>query len=234
MTRLFIVPTPIGNIKDITIRALETLKNTKSVICEDSRVTKKLLKLLEIDYSDKDFFSLFEGQEEKRVNTAIEIIKKNDTVLVSDSGTPLISDPGFRLVREINLEHKDEIQVEVLPGSTSLITALVSSGFPTDKFMFVGFLPHKAGQKKNLFTKLHEIHQKINTTFIAFESPHRIEKTVLILKEIIQDIEITLCKELTKLHENVIRGNPDEILKKISKREIVIKGEFIILFRFYS
>src|SRR3990167_7795815 len=150
MAKLYIVPTPIGNVKDITERAREVLSSTEIILSEDTLVTKKLLRLLDIDYSNKQFITYFEHNERKRLDDVISLLNVHDAALVTDAGTPLLSDPGFPLVRALRSNHPD-IKIEVLPGATSITTALVSSGFPTDKFIFMGYISRRPADRRKMF-----------------------------------------------------------------------------------
>jgi len=227
---LYIVPTPIGNLRDITLRAIDVLKEAKTVLSEDTRVTKKLLSLLEIDYSDKEFISFFDHNEERKIPLVIDLLTNgNDVVLVSDAGTPLLNDPGFKLVREIRKLDQD-IKIEVLPGATSITTALVASGLPTDKFTFVGYFPRKKGKKENLLKDLSKINETLKVTYIGFESPYRLISTLEIIENVYKDnCAISVCNDLTKMYEFVITGKPKDVLTQI-KSKSKLKGEFIVLF----
>ncbi len=233
---LYIVPTPIGNLKDITLRAIEIFKSESLFLSEDTRVTRKLLSLLEIDYSDKKFISFFDHNEERRISSVLEILQSGqNVVLVSDAGTPLLNDPGFKLVREIRLISSDsgepcKIKVEVLPGATSITTALVASGLPTDKFTFIGYFPRKNGKKEHFVENLIEANKLLKTTYIGFESPYRVISTLETLKKVCpRDCVVSICNDLTKLHELAITGPIDMVLSTIKNLE-KIKGEFIISF----
>lgn len=231
MKKLYIIPTPIGNLKDITIRGKELLLEVNSLICEDTRVTKRLLNLLKIEYKEKKFLS-YHDSNIKKINTAIDEILKNDkTILVSDTGTPIINDPGFNIVKIIRENYSDQVQIEVLPGPNAVITALVNSGLPADKFTFLGFFPHKKGKTK-LLKSLLELNAILNTTFIAFESPYRIIKTLKKMIEIYDDnVTVSICREMTKKFESIVTGTPIELIKKAENGELKIKGEFVVVFK---
>jgi len=217
MGSLYIVSTPIGNLKDITLRAIETLKSVDLILCEDTRITGHLLHLLKID---KKMLIIHDFNEAEKIKFVVDELEKGkDIALVSDAGTPLVSDPGFKIVREaINRRFK----VESIPGPSSAMSALTISGLPTDKFMFVGYLSKKAGKRKSHLVDLKRVRDMVKTTFIIYESPFRILKTLDSIKEVFGDIDVVVCRELTKLHEEIYRG-------KISKFKMMIKGEFVIL-----
>jgi 16S rRNA (cytidine1402-2'-O)-methyltransferase len=218
MGKLFIVPTPIGNLEDITLRALRILQEADSIFAEDTRTTKKLLTHYNIH---KPLLSYHQHNEHQILSKYIDIIsKQNITVLVSDAGTPAISDPGFLLVRSC-IEHN--IELECLPGATAFVPALVNSGFPADKFYFYGFLPHKKG-RKTAIEKLAGIEE----TIILYESPFRLVKTLEEFKKVFESTRrICVCRELTKIYEENIRGTIDEVLAYFSAK--TVKGEIVIL-----
>ena len=215
---LYIVSTPIGNLADITLRAIEVLKSVDSIICEDTRVTGKLLNHLQID---KKMFALNDFNEAKQVHPLISRLAAGENLaLVSDAGTPLISDPGYKLVREAI---REGIKVESIPGSSSVIVALIVSGLPPDKILFVGYLPKKDAKRKILLEDIKKSRQIVKSTIIAFESPFRLLKTLEDVKEIFGDIEIVICRELTKMHEEVKRGKVSELIgQTLPKGEITI------------
>lgn len=215
---LSIVPTPIGNLKDITLRALETLKAADVIACEDTRHTKKLTLHFEIETK---LISFHDHSSPVKLKELIEMLEEGRHVaLVSDAGTPLISDPGFPLVRAAI---QKDIQVEVLPGACALTAALSASGLPSEAFSFFGFLPSKlAGRKK----KLQNLEPR-EETLIFYESPYRIQKTILNIQEVLGDRELVIARELTKKFEEIIRGKVSEVIEKISGRSI--KGEIVLL-----
>jgi len=224
MGKLFLVATPIGNLKDITLRALETLKLADLILCEDTRRTRKLLAHYQIR---KPLLSYFEHNEERRIPEVIEKLKQGQRIaLVSDAGTPTISDPGFKLVREC-LE--EGIEVESVPGPSAILVALTSSGLPTDKFLFLGYLPRKPQARKKALESLTMILHSIKVTVIFFESPHRLLSSLKDLKEVLGDIEIVVCRELTKVHEEIRREKVSAAIEHFEKTKP--KGEFVILFR---
>ena len=215
--QLFIVPTPIGNMGDITIRAIETLKNSDLILAEDTRHAKKLLSEYKISTKLNSYHL---NNEHKKVNDYIELMSSGQKIsLITDAGTPCISDPGFLLIREAI---KKEIIITCLPGPTALIPALVLSGLPSENFIFEGFLPRKKGRK----TKLLELAQNTRTTII-YESPYRVVKTLTEFLEYFgEDRQITLSREISKIYEETFRGSVVEAVKYFSNKKI--KGEFVI------
>ncbi|MCU7497546.1 MAG: 16S rRNA (cytidine(1402)-2'-O)-methyltransferase [Ignavibacteria bacterium] len=214
---VYIVSTPIGNLKDITLRAIETLKEVDFILCEDTRVTSILLNHFEIS---KELVSFNAQSESGKLNYALERIERGEScALVSDAGTPAISDPGVRL---ISAAIKRGIKVEAVPGVTALITALSLSGLPTDAFVFEGFLPQKKGRQKKLKQLSGE-----ERTIILYESTYRIEKLLQELNEYMPQRYVTVSRELTKKFEETWRGRPVELLDELKTR--VIKGEFVIV-----
>jgi len=215
--QLYIVPTPIGNMEDITLRAIETLKNSDIILAEDTSHATKLLKHYNI-LTKVNSYHL--NNEHKRVDEYIQMLVNGSTVsLITDAGTPCISDPGFLLIREAI---KNNILITCLPGPTAFIPALVMSGLPSDSFIFEGFLPRKKGRK----SKLYEISKNTKTT-ILYESPFRIIKTLYDMKETIgSGRKIAIVREISKIYEEVFRGTIDEAIQEYSER--TIKGEFVI------
>ena len=214
---LYIIPTPIGNLEDITLRAIRLLKESDIVLAEDTRVTRKLFNHYDINTKMSSYHVFNEHQKIQKIIATINQGLK--VSLVSDAGTPSISDPGFLLIRECI---KNSINVICLPGATACISALVQSGLPSDKFNFEGFIPAKKGRKKVLADIANR-----NSTTIIYESPHRILKTLQELKEIINNRNIVVLKELTKMHESVFRGDISDVINAVSKAKI--KGEFVII-----
>jgi len=215
--QLFVVPTPIGNLGDITIRAIETLKNSDLILAEDTRHAKKLL--IEYKISTK-VNSYHLNNEHKKVNDYIELMLSGQQIsLITDAGTPCISDPGFLLIREAI---KNDIIITCLPGPTALIPALVLSGLPSENFIFEGFLPRKKGRK----TKLLDIAENTSTTII-YESPYRVVKTLTEFLEYFgEERQISLSREISKIYEETFRGTVVEAIKYFSNKKI--KGEFVI------
>ena len=215
--KLYIVSTPIGNLKDITLRAIETLNEVDFILCEDTRITSILLKHYNII---KHLISFNAVSEIKKIPIVIERLQQGQSyALVSDSGTPAISDPGIRLVSEAI---KNDIEVISIPGATALIAALTISGLPTDSFVFEGFLPQKKGRQK----KLGELSEE-ERTIVLYESSHRIEKLIDELVLFFPGRYVVICRELTKKFEETWRGYPVELKSMISQR--TIKGEFVVV-----
>jgi 16S rRNA (cytidine1402-2'-O)-methyltransferase len=220
MSTLYLVATPIGNLKDITMRALETLKEVDLILAEDTRRTKRLLSSYEIS---KPIDSFHEHSEESKLPMVVARLKKgNDIALVSDAGTPTISDPGFKLVRECI---KAGIKVESIPGPSAVLTSLTASGLPTDSFIFLGYLPKKPGKQNEMLDFLELVWSKRKITLILFESPHRVKKTLSLLAARFPQREIVLARELTKAHEEFIRGKVVEV----NSKNFTVRGEFTIL-----
>lgn len=216
---LYIVATPIGNLKDITLRALEILESVDGIICEDTRRTGLLLNHYHIQ---KPLIVLNDFNEFKMVPQIIQSLQSGENLaLVSDAGTPLISDPGYKLVRECL--HQG-IQVDSLPGPSSVLTALTLSGLPPDKFMFLGYPPEKPGHRINWLEKLKSI---TDITIVIFISPHKLLKTLEEMKEVFGDIEVVLAHELTKIHQSVENKTVRKWLETLKNP----KGEYILLFR---
>lgn len=224
---LFVVSTPIGNLNDITLRALEILFSVDTILCEDTRKTLNLLSHFQKDGQKiPQFVSFFEENELKKIPEVIFQLKIGKTVaLVTNSGTPAISDPGFKLVREC---WRENIKVVSIPGPSSPIAALSVSGLPTDKFLFLGFLPNKSGQRIKLFENVKETQKSISSTVIFFESPFRIFKSLTDLKTIFGDIDIVVCRELTKIYEETLKNKLSFFIEKYSKQSP--KGELVVLF----
>jgi len=215
---LYLVATPIGNFEDITLRALRTLKECDIIAAEDTRRTGQLLKHFGIS---KPLLSYFQFNEARRSEEIIERLRRGEKVaLVTDAGTPGISDPGERVVRASLLAG---FRVESVPGPCALVAALTASGLPTGEFHFVGFLPHKSGQRRNKLAEL----KSVSGTLVLYESPYRIEKLLAELKEIFPNGSVVLARELTKKFEEFLRGKPDELLELARKRSL--KGEFVVL-----
>ena len=218
MSKLFVVPTPIGNLGDITLRSIEVLKSADLILAEDTRTSSKLLKHYDIDTPVESFHM---HNEHKKLESIINKLRSDfEIALISDAGTPGISDPGFLLVREcIN----NEVEVECLPGPTAFVPALVSSGLPCDRFSFEGFLPVKKGRTK----RLKELSTQTKT-MVFYESPHRILKTLNDLSNYFEvESQISVSRELTKLYEETFRGTIKESVEHFEKNKT--KGEFVIV-----
>jgi 16S rRNA (cytidine1402-2'-O)-methyltransferase len=215
---LYLVATPIGNLEDITLRALRVLRECDVVAAEDTRRTGQLLKHFEIS---KPLLSYFQFNEAKRSEEILERLKRGEKIaLVTDAGSPGISDPGERVVKAAIAAG---FRVEPIPGACALVAGLTASGLPTDEFYFIGFLPHKSGQRKNKLESL----KAISGTLVFYESPYRIEKLLGELNEVFPERELVLARELTKKFEEFLRGKPAELLAIARKRSL--KGEFVVL-----
>lgn len=216
--KLYIVPTPIGNLEDITLRALSVLKQADLILAEDTRNSIFLLKHFAID---KPLRSYHQHNEHKTVQEIVDLINAGKTIaLISDAGTPGISDPGFLLVRE---SLKNNIPVETLPGATAFVPALVNSGLPCDSFVFIGFLPQKKGRQ----TKLNSLHDE-ERTMVFYESPFRLVKALEEFKEHFGGERlVSVSRELTKLHEENFRGTIAEVLMHFNSK--TVKGEIVIV-----
>lgn len=215
---LYLVATPIGNLEDITLRALRTLKECDVIAAEDTRHTGRLLKHFEIS---KPLISYFQFNEAKRSEQIIERLRRGEKVaLVTDAGTPGISDPGERVVKAVI---GAGLRVESVPGACALVTALTASGLSTEEFHFVGFLPHKSGQRRTQLERL----KTVPGTLVLYESPYRIEKLLSELADIFPERRMVLARELTKKFEEFLRGTPVELIGQIGDR--TLKGEFVIM-----
>lgn len=224
---LYIVSTPIGNLEDITFRALNTLFSVDIIYCEDTRKTLSLLQhFKKPEYTIPKLVSYFEENEQIRIPAIVSELKKGTLVaLATNSGTPTISDPGFKLVRECS---REGIKVVSIPGACSPITALACSGLPTDKFTFLGFLPNKSGARVKLFEKVKYSTEILSSTIIFFESPFRLAKSLEDLHTVFGDIEIVICRELTKVYEETANQKISEFLAQFQTKPP--RGEFVILF----
>jgi len=218
MSKLYIVPTPIGNLEDMTFRAVSVLKSVDLILAEDTRTSGKLLKHYEITTS---MLSYHMHNEHKMVTRLVERIKNGETMaLISDAGTPAISDPGFLLTRAC-VEH--QIEVDCLPGATAFVPALVNSGLPNDKFVFEGFLPVKKGRQTRLLVLAEE-----TRTLIFYESPHKLIKTLGHFCEYFgEERLVSVSRELTKLYEETVRGTAKEVLEHYTNKPP--KGEIVIV-----
>lgn len=217
---LYIIATPIGNLQDISPRALEILRQAPVIACEDSRVSKKLFSLLGISLNKK-FIVYEDHSEESKAQNIVELINSGSAVaLVSDAGSPLISDPGYKLVR---LCRQNEVYVTAIPGACALITALQLSGLPTNRFMFAGFIPNKDKARQDLFNELKDI----NTTLIFYETAPRLLKTLHQAATIFNQREVAICRELTKLYEETISGSFADTISYFEQNEP--RGEFVLM-----
>ncbi len=215
---LYIVATPIGNLNDISSRAIETLNRVDIIASEDTRVTREVVGKFGIRVP---LISFFEHNEEKRIPELIARLEKGENIaLVSDAGTPLISDPGYHLVKEAAAR---DIRIVPIPGPSAVMAALSVAGLPTDRFTFVGFLPRKSSKRKKELQQLADLAH----TLVIFESPHRLLKTLQDMNEVMGERTVVLCRELTKKFEEVLRGFPSELLKSLADRKI--KGEITLI-----
>ena len=215
--QLFVVGTPIGNLEDITHRAISTLKSIDIILAEDTRNSKKLLNAHKIETK---MMSYHEHSSEKEIEKIIDLLLEGKNLaLISDAGTPTISDPGYGLIRDCI---KHDIVIVPIPGVSAITAALSVSGLPSDSFTFIGFLPQKKGRLKKI-----EQLNNIENTVILFESPYRLEKTLNQLLDNLGNRPVVVGRELTKLYEEVIRGNLSEVIKYFSKSKV--KGEIVIM-----
>ncbi len=216
---LYLVPTPIGNLGDITHRAIETLKEVELILAEDTRKTGKLLKHYNIDTR---MMSYHAHNEHRMLDRVMDLLKEGkDLGLVSDAGTPGISDPGFLLVRAC---HKEKIAVTCLPGPSALIPAIAMSGIPCDRFHFEGFLPAKKGRQSRW-----KVLEVLESTIVLYESPHRIVRCLAEIEQYFgDDRQVAVIREISKIHEEVLRGAVREVRRQLEMRDS-IKGEFVVV-----
>ena len=216
--RLYIVATPIGNLKDFTFRAIDTLKEVDFVFAEDTRNSIQLMKHYKIETK---IDSYHEHNNVKKIPKIINLLNEGKNIaLISDAGTPTISDPGYKLIRACIDE---EINIIPIPGASAVTAALSASGLPSDSFFFLGFLPHKKGRKKKIsFLK------SLDNTIIIFESPHRLLKTLKELHDELGERPVVVARELTKLYEEIIRGNFDSIIEYFESKKVKVEIVIII------
>jgi 16S rRNA (cytidine1402-2'-O)-methyltransferase len=218
---LFVVATPIGNLKDITLRAIETLRSADLIACEDTRKAKILLKAYDITTNT---LSYYEHNEQKRLPLLLSLLQEGKSIaLISNAGTPVLSDPGFPLVRAA---HEHNIPVYSVPGPSSITASLAASGLPVHNFVFEGFLPKKPGRRKKALERL----RLEPRTTILFESPHRVKQLLTDIINIVGDRKIALCRELTKRHETVHCGTVSHLLQELKS----IKGECTLVIEGYN
>ncbi len=222
MPNFYVVATPIGNLEDITLRALRVLKEADLILCEDTRVTRKLLSHYEIKTPTESYHT---HSKLSKTDKIIKMLEEGKNIaLVSDAGTPTISDPGTLLVSKIYEHFGNEIKIIPIPGASAIISALSVSGMPSSEFVFLGFLPHKKG-RETLFKEIAES----NRTIVFYESTHRLIKALTSLEEhLSNDRQISVGKELTKMFEEIIRGTATEILKYLDENKDKIRGEFVV------
>ena len=217
--RLFVVSTPIGNLEDITLRAVTVLKNCDVIACEDTRNTKKLLARHGIETPLTSYHE--HNEVEKSPNLLERLRDGKDMALVSDAGTPSVSDPGWRLV---SLSIENNIEVVPVPGPSAVLSALVVSGLPTDSFLFLGFFPKTVGKKKELLKDV----ERYPYTLVFYESARRLSRTLSLMLEILGDRNICVAREMTKLYEEALRGSLSEVISVLSERE-ALKGEVTVV-----
>lgn len=221
MSRLSIIGTPIGNLEDITLRALRTLGEADLVLCEDTRITKRLLDKHDISVPTMSYHA---HSGLAKVDKIVELLKEGKHLaLVSDAGTPGISDPGSKLVSTI-YDEVPEVKVEAIAGPSALTAALSIAGVPSAQFVFLGFLPHKKG-RETLFKEIADTER----TVVCYESPHRILKTLESFKEYFPERNIVLAHELTKIHEELFTGTAEELLKQFEENPKAVCGEFVVI-----
>ena len=220
MGKLILIPTPIGNLGDMTLRGIEVLQSVDAVLAEDTRTSGKLLKHFEIDQKLIPFHA---HNEHKVVERLVErMLAGEEFGLITDAGSPGISDPGFLLVRACV---EAGVEVESLPGATAFVPALTNSGFPSDRFVFEGFLPHKKGRNKRMEALVDE-----RRTMVFYESPHRIVKTLQLMADFLgNDRPASISRELTKLHEETLRGTLEDLIKHFETAEA--RGEMVIVIK---
>lgn len=217
----YVIATPIGNLDDITGRAIKVLKSVDMIVCEDTRISKRLLNHYQID---KPLFSYHQHSNDQVIVKIKSLLQKNKNIAyLSDAGTPGISDPGGKLVATLYGELGDELNIIPIPGASAVVAALSVCGFPTDKFLFMGFVPHKKGRQ----TYLQQINNQ-DQTVVCFESVYRVEKFLKEIQIFMPKRQLMLGRELTKKFECLYRGNAEEIAKKLGKDKI--KGEFVVVF----
>jgi len=223
MSTLYIVATPIGNLEDITLRAIRVLDEVDAILCEDTRVTAKLLQKYEIK---KTLISYHSHSKLSKVEKVFELLEEGKNLaLVSDAGTPCISDPGVMLVQQVR-EHfaEDKVKIVTVPGPSAVISALAGSGLPSSEFLFLGFLPHKKG-RETLFKEI----AASERTVAFYESPHRILKALESLQKFAPEKKIVIARELTKIYEEFISGTATELLAHFEMHKDTVRGEFVVL-----
>jgi len=219
---LYIIATPIGNLKDITLRALETLENIEYLLCEDTRNTGLMLANLNIKNKPK-LISFYDEVEDQKIPEVVGLLKEGKEIgLVTDAGTPIISDPGWKLIKKCQ---SLGINYTALPGACAAINGAVLSGLPVGRFCFLGFLPKKPGDRKKILEK----YKEFDGSKIVYESPFRLTKLIEEIKTVYgEDTNISICREMTKKFEEVINGTASEVSQKMSSKNI--KGEFVVIF----
>lgn len=217
MGKLVVVPTPVGNLQDMTFRAVEVLKQADLILAEDTRTSGNLLKHFGIETK---MIAHHKFNEHATLGRTLDIIRENSlTALISDAGTPSISDPGYLITKNCI---ENDIEVECLPGATAFVPALVMSGFTTDRFCFEGFLPHKKGRQTRILALKDE-----TRTIIFYESPHRVVKTLTQIQEFIGERNVAVVREISKIYQEVVRGSIPTVIKHFQEKQP--KGEFVLL-----
>lgn len=221
MSKLYVTGTPIGNLEDITLRALRIFKEVDTILCEDTRVTKKLLSHYDIHTKTMSYHA---QSKLSKIDTIISLLEEGkDLALVSDAGTPTISDPGSLLVSEIR-KRLPETEIIAVPGASAVVSALSIAGVPTNDFIFLGFLPHKKG-RETLFKEIAETKR----TVVFYESPHRILKTLNSLIKFAPEKKVSLAREITKMYEEVLQGTAQELLNILESDTQKQRGEFVVI-----
>jgi len=232
MPTLYIIATPIGNLEDITLRAIRILGEVDAILCEDTRVTSKLLQKYQIQNPldparGKHLISYHSHSKLSKVEKVFELLEEGkDLALVSDAGTPCISDPGVMLVAQVREKFNDEVKIIPIPGPSAVISALSASGLPSSEFLFLGFLPHKKG-RETLFKEI----AASERTVAFYESPHRILKALESLQKFAPEKKIVIARELTKIYEEFVSGTATELLAHFEAHQDTIRGEFVVLVR---
>ena len=231
MSKLYIIPTPIGNLGDITLRAINTLKEVSTILCEDTRMSSKLLNHLEI--KGKNLLSYHEHNESKRVKEILELLDSGeDIALISDAGTPLISDPGSVILKAL-YEHNESLEethkIIPLPGASALTTAISACPFDVSRFSFEGFLPSSGQHRRRVLKKIKE--KEIEGTMVFYESPHRIKKTLKDIELSLGEKQVFLAREISKMHEQFYLGSPADLILSLESQfqSGDIKGEFVLI-----
>lgn len=223
MASLYIVATPIGNLKDITLRAIEVLGGVDVILCEDTRTTKKLLDAHGISTRTASYNSKSTTAKKEYIFSLLE--EGKDIALVSDAGTPCISDPGVLIVSQVKAHFGETVSIVPIPGASALVTALSASGIPSSEFTFLGFLPHKKG-RETLFKEIAASSRAV----ALYESPHRIEKTLVSLVEHLGlERQVVVGRELTKMFEQFVSGTPAEVKKYFETHPDKVRGEFVVV-----
>lgn len=222
MPTLYIIATPIGNLEDITLRAIRVLGEVDAILCEDTRVTAKILQKYDIKKSLISYHAHSKLAKTDKIFALLE--KGKNLALVSDAGTPCISDPGVMLVSEVREKFGEEVKIIPIPGASALVSALSASGLPSSEFLFLGFLPHKKG-RETLFKEIAETKR----TVAFYESPHRILKTLASIEKFAPEKKVVIARELTKIYEEFISGTASELLAHFESHTDSVRGEFVVM-----